>query len=70
MPNSLGCLQVRLRMERDKLVDWDILADLSEDKQTLSPGLQLHKHVVNDTLQEIKPNRYMYMFKRSGVVQP
>jgi hypothetical protein len=54
MPNSLRYLQVRLRMERDKLVDWGVLANLSEDERTLSSGLQLHKHVVNDTLQEIK----------------
>lgn len=54
MPKSLRYLQVRLRMERDKLVDWGVLADLSEDERTLSPGLQLHKHVVNDILQEIK----------------
>lgn len=54
MPNSLRYLQVRLRMERDKLVDWGVLANLSEDDQTLRPGLQLHKHVFNDTLQEIK----------------
>lgn len=54
MPRSLRYLRVRLRMERDKLVDWGVLANLSEDERTLSPGLQLHKHVVNDTLQEIK----------------
>lgn len=54
MPNSLRYLQVRLRMERDKLVDWGVLANLSEDERTLSSGLSLHKHVINDTLQEIK----------------
>lgn len=54
MPRSSRYLHVRMRMERDKLVDWAVLANLSEDERTLSSGLRLNKHKVNGTLQEIR----------------
>lgn len=54
MPKTASYLQVRLRLERDKLVDWAVLVNLSEDESTLGCGLQIDKHLVTDTLQEIK----------------
>lgn len=54
MPASFRYLQVRLSMERDKLVDWAVLANLSEDETTLNPGLKFNKHTINDALHEIK----------------
>jgi hypothetical protein len=54
MPKSLRYLHVRLRMECDKLVDWGVLANLSEDERILGSGLQLHKYLIHDALQEIK----------------
>lgn len=54
MPKTFRYLHVRLRMERDKLVDWGVLVDLSEDERTLRSGLHLNRHTVNDALQEIK----------------
>lgn len=41
-------------MERDKLVNWAVLSNLSEDEKSLSSGLRLNKHKVNGTLQEIR----------------
>ncbi|KAL1862576.1 hypothetical protein Daus18300_008536 [Diaporthe australafricana] len=54
MPRTFRYLHVRLRMERDKLVDWGVLVDLSEDERTLRSGLHLNRHTVNDALHEIK----------------
>lgn len=54
MPKSSRYLHVRLRMERDKLVNWAVLANLSEDERSLNSGLRLNKHKVNGTLQEIR----------------
>lgn len=54
VPKTARYLHLRLRLERDKLVDWAVLVDLSEDESTLGCGLQINKHLVTDTLQEIK----------------
>ncbi|KAF3761358.1 hypothetical protein M406DRAFT_74319 [Cryphonectria parasitica EP155] len=47
-------LQVRLRIERDKLVDWAVLANLSEDERAMSSGLRLNKQKVNGSLQDVR----------------
>lgn len=54
MPRSSRYLHIRLRMERDKLVNWAVLANLSEDERTLNSGLRLNKQKVNSNLQEIR----------------
>lgn len=54
MPRSSLYLRIRLQVERDKLVDWAILANLSEDERSLSSGLQLNLHKLNGSLQEIR----------------
>lgn len=54
MPKTARYLHVRLRLERDKLVDWAVLVDLSEDESTLGRGLKVNRHLVTDALQEIK----------------
>lgn len=54
MPKTAQYLHVRLRLERDKLVDWAVLVDLSEDESTLGRGLKVDRHLVTDALQEIK----------------
>lgn len=54
MPSRSRYLHVRLRIERDKLVDWAVLASLSEDERTMSSGLQLNKQKINSSLQEIR----------------
>ncbi|KAK7707690.1 hypothetical protein SLS63_013718 [Diaporthe eres] len=54
MPKTARYLHVRLRLERDKLVDWALLVDLSEDESTLGRGLKVDRHLVTDALQEIK----------------
>lgn len=54
MPKNSRYLHVRLRMERDKLVIWAVLANLSEDERSLNSGLRLNKHKVNGTLHEIR----------------
>lgn len=54
MPRISRYLHIRLRLERDKLVFWGILANISEDERTLSSGMRLSKHKVNGTLQEMR----------------
>lgn len=54
LPKTSRYLHTRLRLERDKLVFWGILANLSEDERTLGSGMRLNKHKVNDNLQEIR----------------
>lgn len=54
MPPKSRFLQVRLRIERDKLVDWAVLANLSEDERTMSSGLRINMQKVNGSLQEIR----------------
>lgn len=54
MPKTARYLHVRLRLERDKLVDWAVLVDLSEDESTLGRGVKVDRHLVTDALQEIK----------------
>lgn len=54
MPPNSRFLQVRLRIERDKLVDWAVLANLSEDERTMSSGLRLNMQKVNGSLQDIR----------------
>lgn len=54
MPKHSRYLHLRLQMERDKLVDWAVLANLSEDERTLNSGLHLNQHKVNGALQETR----------------
>lgn len=54
MPKQSQYLSIRLQIERDKFVDWAILANLSEDDRTLNCGLQLNRHKVNGALQETR----------------
>ncbi|PSR79220.1 prion-inhibition and propagation-domain-containing protein [Coniella lustricola] len=54
MPPNSRYLQVRLRIERDKLVHWAVLANLSEDERTMSSGLRLNMQKVNGSLQDIR----------------
>lgn len=54
MPKSNRYLHIRMRMERDKLVSWAVLNNLSEDERTLSPSLRLNQHKINSSLQEIR----------------
>lgn len=54
MPKQSLYLVIRLQIERDKLVDWAILANLSEDERTLNSGLQLNRHKVNGAIQETR----------------
>lgn len=54
MPKQSLYLIIRLQIERDKFVDWAILANLSEDERTLNSGLQLNRHKVNGALQETR----------------
>lgn len=54
MPTSSRYLHIRMRMERDKLMGWAVLTNLSEDERTLSPSLRLNQHKVNSSLQEIR----------------
>ncbi|KAF3769363.1 hypothetical protein M406DRAFT_287499 [Cryphonectria parasitica EP155] len=72
MPKMFRYLHVRLRMERDKLVDWGVLVNLSEDERTLSSGLQLNRHMVNDTLQDdakrIKPEDVVVTSSSTGAL--
>lgn len=54
MPKQSLYLVIRLQIERDKFVDWAILANLSEDERTLNSGLQLNQHKVNGAIQETR----------------
>lgn len=54
MPKHSRYLHMRLQLERDKLVDWAVLANLSEDERTLPSALHLNQHKVNGALQEIR----------------
>lgn len=54
IPKQSLYLIIRLQIERDKFVDWAILANLSENERTLNSGLQLNQHKVNGALQEIR----------------
>lgn len=54
LPKHSRYLFIRLQIERDKFVDWAVLANLSEDERTLNFGLQLNRHKINGALQEIR----------------
>lgn len=54
MPRNSLYLHIRLQVERDKLVDWAILANLSDKEETLTSGLQLNIHKLNGALQNFR----------------
>ncbi|KAK3902441.1 prion-inhibition and propagation-domain-containing protein [Staphylotrichum tortipilum] len=54
MPERYQYLWVRLQMEQHKLLDWARIANLSEDDATLSSGLRLSRHLINDALHQIE----------------
>ncbi|CAN8097981.1 unnamed protein product [Discula destructiva] len=54
LPKHSRHLHLRLQIERDKLVDWAVLANLSEDERTLNSSLHLNQHKINGALQEIR----------------
>jgi hypothetical protein len=54
MPQRYQFLRVRLQMEQHKLLDWASIANLSEKDTTLSTGLRLSRHTINDVLHQIE----------------
>lgn len=54
MPKTSGYLLVRLKMEKDKLIGWAILAGISEQETQLKPAMRFHRHTIIDTLKEIE----------------
>lgn len=54
MPERYQFLWVRLQMEQHKLLDWAKIANLSEDDKSLSVGLHLSRHLINDALHQIE----------------
>ncbi|KAK4208224.1 protein kinase [Rhypophila decipiens] len=55
MPKTARYLLVRLRMEKEKLLGWAILANLSEDdERRAGAGLRLNQHTIVETLQQIQ----------------
>lgn len=41
-------------MEQNKLLGWARIANLSEKESTLSPGLRMSRHTINDVLHQIE----------------
>ncbi|KAK7915043.1 hypothetical protein PG985_012746 [Apiospora marii] len=54
MPKTSGHLLVRLKMEKDKLIGWAILAGISEEEAQLKPAMRFNRHTIIDTLKEIE----------------
>ncbi|KAK3984892.1 protein kinase [Cladorrhinum sp. PSN332] len=54
MPDTCRFLLVRLRIEKEKLVGWAVLAGISEEEKTMSPLLRLNRHTVLDALRELE----------------
>ncbi|KAK4182967.1 prion-inhibition and propagation-domain-containing protein [Podospora australis] len=54
MPEACRYLMVRLRMEKEKLLGWAILAGLSEDDDTLKSTLKMNRHTLIDALREMQ----------------
>lgn len=54
MPKTFGYLLIRLRMEKDKLLVWGVLAKLPEYDNPTRQVPRLHRHTIIEALDEIK----------------
>ncbi|KAH7144588.1 prion-inhibition and propagation-domain-containing protein [Dactylonectria estremocensis] len=54
MPKSCQYLLVRLAMEKEKLLGWAVLTNISEGDAATRPALRLNRHTVTDALREIQ----------------
>lgn len=52
MPKSCQYLHVRLAMEKEKLLGWALLTNISEGDAAAGPALRLNRHTVIDALRE------------------
>ena len=54
MSKSHGYLHTRLRMEKEKLLGWAVLAKVSQGDHSVFSAPRLHRHAINDALREIQ----------------
>lgn len=60
MPQRFQYLRVRLKTEQHRMLDWALVANLSEQDETLSPSLRLKQGFLHEVLREIEKLLYEF----------
>ena len=54
VPDAHRCLLIRLRLEKEKLLGWAVLADLCEDEAKLLPAVKMNRNGLVDSLRAMQ----------------
>jgi hypothetical protein len=68
VPDAHRCLLIRLRLEKEKLLGWAVLADLGEDESKMRPAVKMNRNGLIDSLRAMQTLLMDFGRRKGGAV--